>query len=50
MTKPKLNGTHLIHGDSIDLGPGGEVAPSISVTTSALVDSLYRKSQFLMLF
>jgi cystathionine beta-lyase/cystathionine gamma-synthase len=32
--KPKLNGTHLIHGDSIHLVSGGEVAPSISVTTT----------------
>jgi hypothetical protein len=40
ITKPKLNGTQLIHGDSIHPVPGGEVAPSISVTTSAFVDSL----------
>jgi len=32
--KPKLNGTHLIHGDSIHLVSGGEVAPSISVSTT----------------
>ncbi|KAF8812346.1 cystathionine gamma-synthase [Phlegmacium glaucopus] len=29
--KPKLNGTHLIHGDSVS---GREVAPSISVSTT----------------
>lgn len=34
VTKPKLNGTHLIHGDAIVPVTGGEVAPSISVTTS----------------
>ena len=37
ITKPKLNGTHLIHGDSIHPVSGGEVAPSISVTTSAFI-------------
>ena len=31
----KLNGTDLIHGDNIVAGLGAEVAPSISVTTSA---------------
>jgi len=34
VTKPKLNGTHLIHGDAIVPVTGGEVAPSISVTTT----------------
>jgi len=32
--KPKLNGTHLIHGDSIQSVPGAEVTPSISVSTT----------------
>ena len=37
--KPKkLNGTHLIHGDSSIQTPGGEVAPSISVSTSTFVE------------
>ena len=41
VTKPKLNGTHLIHGDSIHSVSGAEVAPSISVTTSAFADPLF---------
>jgi hypothetical protein len=52
ITKPKLSGTQLIHGDSIHPVPGGEVAPSISVTTSAFVDSfsMERKNQLFMFF